>query len=81
MIEDYIQKAWNLLKEFRRITPLLIARKFKLRLEYAQKVCQHVWLRQHITARQAAVGLDNFGFPPQLQNVVKKNLERFKRKK
>lgn len=82
MIEEYVQKAWDLLKEFNRVTPHLIARKFKLDLEFARKVCHLVWLRQHKEARLAAAMLDNDGFPSQLQvGAARRNLEKFKGKK
>lgn len=80
MIEEYIEKAWELLNEFKRITPILVARKFKLEMKFAQKVCEQVWLRQNREAREAAMELENYGFDSQLQRVAKKNLEKFKRK-
>lgn len=80
MIEEYIEKSWELLKEFKRITPPLIARKFKLNLDFAQKVCEQVWLRQNREARLAAMELENYGFDAQLQRVAKRNLEKFKKK-
>lgn len=80
MIEEYIEKSWELLNEFKRITPPLIARKFKLDMAFAQRVCHQVWLRQNREARLAAMELEHYGFDAQLQRVAKKNLEKFKRK-
>lgn len=54
MMEIYEQKAWNLLKDFRRITPALLMRRFKIKGEFASKICQKIWLRQHAEARMAA---------------------------
>ena len=81
MIEEYIEKAWDLLKEFQRITPILVARKFRLDLAFAQRVCEQVWLRQNREARAAALELENYGFDSQLQRVDKQNLEKFKGKR
>jgi hypothetical protein len=82
MLEEYVEKAWEMLKEFPRISPQLIARKFKLDLNYARRVCEQVWLRQHNEAKLAASMLENEGFPAQLQKgATRQNLEKFKGKK
>jgi len=81
MLEEYVQKAYELLKTMKRITPCLIARKFKLDLAFAEKVCHQTWLMHRQEARLAASELENGGFPCQLQiKAIEKNLERFKKK-
>lgn len=82
MMEEYVEKAWALLQTCKSINPHVVARKFKLNLAFAQRVCEAVWLRQHKEARAAASLLENDGFPSQLQATAnRKNLEKFKGKK
>lgn len=52
MFEDYEEKAFSFLKEFRRITPPLIMRRFHLNYDAALKICCKVWLRQRLEARK-----------------------------
>jgi hypothetical protein len=80
MMEEYIEKAYLLLKVFPKITPALIMRKFKVTLEAANKICARVWLRQHKEARAAAAEID-CEWPAQMDSVRSKNLAKFKRKK
>jgi hypothetical protein len=80
MLEEYVEKAYLLLKVFPKITPALIMRKFKVTLEAANKICAQVWLRQHKEARAAAAEID-CEWPAQMDSVRSKNLAKFKGKK
>lgn len=52
MFEEYVESAWKILHEFKRITPALIMRKLHVNGETANKICQKVWLRQNREARK-----------------------------
>ena len=80
MIEKYIEEAWDLLKEYRQITPVFIMRKFQLSRKMATIVCQKIWLRQHLEARALAKDLEFEYWPAQLDKVRLKNLDKFKKK-
>jgi hypothetical protein len=82
MLEEYVQKALEIAKEYNRITAPLLMRKLKITGEFAQKVCHQVWLIQRKEAMEAASELDNYGFNPQMQcKARRKNLEKFKKNK
>lgn len=59
MFENYEEKAFSFLKEFRRITPFLIMRRFHLKYDAALKICCKVWLRQHLEARKLTKEWEN----------------------
>lgn len=61
MFENYENEALDLLKQFKRISPFLIMRKFKLSHEAANKICQKIWLRQHLEARKLMKDFNNRG--------------------
>lgn len=59
MIEDYIEKAYELLKIHRRISPPLLMRKFKIKYDMARKICNKVALRSHLEAKKLAKEVEN----------------------
>lgn len=54
MNEELIEKAYLMLLEYPKITPLLVMRRFGINSEMAKEVCAKVWLRQHLEARKMA---------------------------
>lgn len=52
MKEEYEEKAYQMLTEFRKINPPLLMRRFKLTYNESLLICQKVWLRQHVEARK-----------------------------
>ncbi len=47
-------KAFTDLASFKKISPILIMKKYHLSEDLAKKICQNVWLRQHKEAREMA---------------------------
>jgi hypothetical protein len=80
MLEEYVQKALEIAKEYRRVTAPLLMRKLKITGEFAEKVCHQVWLIQRKEARAAAAKID-CNWPAQMDRVRVRNLEKIKRKK
>lgn len=58
MFENLEEEAYKLLKEFRRISPHLLMRRFHLTGEMARILCLKVWMRQHKEARVLIKGLE-----------------------
>lgn len=80
MLEEYVQKALEIAKEYKRVTAPLLMRKLKITGEFAQQVCHQVWIIQRNEARAAAAELD-CDCPPQMDKVKVRNIEKIKRKK
>jgi len=51
-MEQFIEQAYEISKEMRKITPCFIMKKFHINFEIAEKICQAVWLRNHLEARE-----------------------------
>ena len=79
MFEDYEQAAYELSQHCRKITPVMLMRKFKLTYQVCHKLCCKVWLKNNIEAKNLASDLEMFGFPAQLDKSKMKNLIRFKK--
>lgn len=58
MYENIEESAFKLLNQFRRVTIPFIMRKFKLRWDFAEKLCIRLWLRQHNEARILAIKIE-----------------------
>jgi hypothetical protein len=52
MNENLEEEAFKLMNAFRKITPILLMRKFKLNAEMANKLCDKISLRQHLEMRK-----------------------------
>jgi ribosomal protein S25 len=57
-IEDLSDRAYTELKKFKKISTILVMKKYQLNEDAARKICQNVWLRQHIEAREMAKGIE-----------------------
>ena len=79
MIEEIEEKAYELSKTERRISPFFLMRKFKITFNCAQNICQKVWLRMHKDAKELASQLEFQGWPAQLDDCRKKNLKNLKK--
>ncbi len=44
--------------DFKKISPILIMKKFKLSHDIAEKICLMIWLDQHLEARKMALGIE-----------------------
>jgi hypothetical protein len=53
-MKDLLEEAFKLLKQFGRVTPPLLMRRFKITWNYASKLRDKVNLRQHNEARELA---------------------------
>jgi len=57
-IDNFIEKIRNELKNNRKISPILVMKKYRLSEDMATKVCQNIWLNQHLEARKMALGIE-----------------------
>jgi len=80
MIEDILEKAYELSKKQRRLSPVFLMRKLKITFKCSQKICHIIWLRIYKEARETASKLEFNGWPAQLDECRKKNIKKFKRK-
>jgi hypothetical protein len=58
MVDNLEESVYGLLDEFRRVTPLLVMRRFKVSGQCAQKLCYKVWNRQALEAREYMKALE-----------------------
>lgn len=54
MIEIYEEQAWEFSQSFKRISPILFMRKFKLNFDCALNLCHKIWRKRHVEAREFA---------------------------
>lgn len=54
MMEEYMEKAYELSQVHRRISPAMLVRKFEINHAMASKICNKVSLRRHLEARKLA---------------------------
>lgn len=59
MFENIEEEAYKLLNEFKRVTPALLMRRFKLNCDFAQKLCEKIIRRQNLEARNLAKRIVN----------------------
>ena len=57
-MKNYIDQAWEIYQKNRKITPEFISKTLNINIKLATKVCQTVWLRSHIEARQMTKALE-----------------------
>lgn len=56
--ENFEDKAYQMLDEFRSISPALLMRRFQINFDSANRICMNVWKRQHLEARELAKEID-----------------------
>ena len=54
MLENLEESVWEFSKNFPKVTPFLIMRKFRVTFVKAKTLCQKVWDRKHLEARKMA---------------------------
>lgn len=52
--EKMIELVYNKIGHFKKISPMLVMKKFKLSEEIAKIICQKIWLINHIEAKRLA---------------------------
>jgi len=53
-----IELVYKEIGQFRKISCILIMKKFKLSEDISQYICQKIWLRNHLEARKMAKDLE-----------------------
>ncbi len=56
-IENMYEKINKELKNFNKISTILVMKKYNLSENKARKICQSIWLDRHLEARKLALGM------------------------
>ena len=56
--DDTIMSMFNELSDFKKISPMLIQKRYGLNEESAHKICCKIWLLRNIEARNLAKGIE-----------------------
>lgn len=59
LVMGLTERVYIELKGFRKISPLLVMKKYKLSEDLASKICRDIWLKQHLEAREWAKDIEN----------------------
>lgn len=52
MLEDIESKAFEIAKQFKRISPVFFMRKLNINFELAREICQKIRMKQYLEMRE-----------------------------